>query len=149
MNLVRKIILYFITLSLVISAISLPVKIKADDEIIPQQEQRQQDVQVEILSEQIELRDETSKTFLMSDRSFQKIIYANNIHYQNEDGSYEEIDNSLIDTSEVTTYSNEDDVIGYENNNNPQKLKFSKKAHKSNMVSIKNNDYKLVWGIEE
>ena len=44
MNLVRKIILYFITLSLVISAISLPVKIKADDEIIPQQEQRQQDV---------------------------------------------------------------------------------------------------------
>ena len=42
---------------------------------------KEQDVQVEILSEQIELRDETSKTFFMSDRSFQKIIYANNIHY--------------------------------------------------------------------
>ena len=39
-------------------------------------------------------------------------------------------------------------MIGYENSNNPQRLKFSKKAHKSNMVSIKNNDYKLMWGIE-
>ena len=148
----KKIVLFYVCLSLSLSMFNLQYFkhnfiVKANEVLEENSNDAIEEVvDKKILSEVEELRDVSSKTFFMSDRSFQKIIYANDVHYLNEEGIYEEIDHTLIDNSNIATYAI-DDVIGYEADSN-MNLKFAKKAHKSNMISIKKNDHKLMWGIE-
>ena len=52
-----------------------------------------------IISELTEKRDATTKYFAMSDGTIKACIYPQNVHYL-ADGQYEEIDNTLIETSE-------------------------------------------------
>ena len=61
----------------------------------------------EILSELIDKRDETTKYFEMSDGTIKACIYPQNVHYL-ENGKYEEIDNTLVETVEndKTYYKN-------------------------------------------
>lgn len=172
--------------------------------------------EVVVLSEDETLRDASSKTFLMSDKSLKKVIYSVPVHYL-ENGEWKEIDNTLIDdeavsvteeTNEIITETEEvdseiteteeisiedssiteinsevtineentevvsennseeadeatitveenvtetedssDEVVGYKNKEGNLKIKFSKKVHQKNMVSIQNGDYKVKWGI--
>ena len=64
------------------------------------------------------------------------------MHYLDYDGIYHEIDNTLIE-------SNNDDVSGYENKANDLKMKFSKKVHATNMISMKQDDYKITFGLND
>lgn len=61
----------------------------------------------DIISEIEENRGEFSKEYLLSDNSRAVVVYPQQIHYETDDGSMVEIDNSLINTEE-----------GYENGNN-------------------------------
>ena len=58
----------------------------------------------------------------------------------------EEIDNTLIE-DEINTIS-DDEVNGYETNKSKTKIKFSKKMHRKNIGSIKVDDYKITWGLD-
>lgn len=58
------------------------------------------------LSEITEMRDEFSKTFLMSDGTYTQVTYASPVHYETEDGTFCEIDNRLsvnAMTGKITT----------------------------------------------
>ena len=48
-----------------------------------------------MVSEIIEARSEFSKQFLMSDNTKSVVMYTEPVHYENEDGTFVEIDNSL------------------------------------------------------
>ena len=58
-----------------------------------------------ILEEDESLRDESSKSFLMSDGSTQKVIYSLPVHYES-DGEWKDIDNTFVS-------DDSDDVKGY------------------------------------
>ena len=108
-------------------------EIDPEEEIIEEQESI-------ILNEDESQRDETSKTFIMSDKSIQKVLYTIPVHYE-EEGKWKEIDNTLIE-------NNSDDINGYANSKSKLKIKFSKKGHEKNLGSITVNDYSIKWGLE-
>ena len=49
-----------------------------------------------LLEEDESLREEYSKTFILSDKTYQKIIYSIPVHYKEND-EWKEIDNTLVD----------------------------------------------------
>ena len=87
----KKIVLFYVCLSLSLSMFNLQYFehnfiVKANEVLEENSNDAIEEVvDKKILSEVEELRDESSKTFFMSDRSFQKIIYANDVHYLNEE----------------------------------------------------------------
>jgi hypothetical protein len=62
----------------------------------------------ERLSEVIELREKNSKTYQLSDGTYEYVGYAEDIHYEGADGNLVEIDNAITDkpAKEGYTYSN-------------------------------------------
>ena len=194
-----------------------------------------------LLEEDESLREEYSKTFILSDKTYQKIIYSIPVHYKEDDEwkeieeveieeiSSEEVSTQLEESNiqenteslELNTEMNEEDdismthqdevlensnqqieesneintslneeeiieandsfvneennelpeiieteeviqqpateiieiesnndtqVVGYKNKKGNLDMKFSKKAHSKNMVSIKDGDYRVSWG---
>lgn len=79
-----------------------------------------------ILNEDISERNEYEKTFVMSDKSMQTILYSIPIHYE-ENGIWEEIDNSFVE-SEVATIAEDGDSLNViKNKKSKTKIKFAKK----------------------
>lgn len=59
---------------------------------------------VSVLGEVEELREEDTKHFRLSDGSFIAVSYGIPVHYEDEDGSWQDIDNSLTMDSATSTY---------------------------------------------
>ena len=125
----KKIILSILCLSMMITQSFQMIYANQDEtyeeiidesfnEIDPKEEISEEQEAV-ILNEDESLRDETSKTFIMSDKSIQKVLYTIPVHYE-EDGKWKEIDNTLSE-------DNSDNINGYSNNKSKLKIKFSKK----------------------
>lgn len=69
-------------------------------------------------------------------------MYKEPVHYQTSDGTWEEIDNSLVEST--------DRMAGevYETAANDVKVKFAKKQDKKDLVTLEDGDYTLSWGFE-
>ena len=89
-----------------------------------------------VLGEDISKRTENEKHFRMSDGSMIAVTYDEDVHYL-KDGKYEEIDNSL---------TSENDEYGIKGSSTD--IKFSKKAKENKILTIKNSDLKLTWGLK-
>ncbi|MCL5292157.1 MAG: DNRLRE domain-containing protein [Actinobacteria bacterium] len=59
-----------------------------------------------IVEEIVRKRTQTSKTYLMSDGTFQAKIYSGPIHFKGDMGKWEDIDNTLIETPDGNGYTN-------------------------------------------
>lgn len=95
-----------------------------------------------IIGEDENKRTATEKHFLMSDGSFTVYSYDKNVHYKNDDGSWDDIDNTLCADSK-------DGVEGYSNKKNSTKIKFAKKSNQGYLYEIKEGDYKITMGISK
>lgn len=51
----------------------------------------------ERVRERKELRERSSKTYEMSDGTYESVLYAEDIHYKDSDGEFVPIDNSIVD----------------------------------------------------
>ena len=90
-DLVQKIMLCFLAFCCICNCIGYQVKAEEVDDAENQEK-------VEL----VELREENMKFYELPDGSRQCVIYADNIHYKNENGLYEEIDNQIIaDTQRI------------------------------------------------
>ncbi len=95
-----------------------------------------------IIGEDENKRTATEKHFLMSDGSFTVYSYDKNVHYKNDDGAWDDIDNTLCADSK-------DGVEGYSNKKNSTKIKFAKKSNQGYLYEIKEGDYKITMGISK
>ena len=70
-----------------------------------------------VVGEVEDLREEDTKHFRLSDGSFIAVSYGMPIHYENEDGNWEDIDNTIVQNSETSTYqlNREDAVVSFAN----------------------------------
>ena len=70
-----------------------------------------------VVGEVEDLREEDTKHFRMSDGSFIAVSYGMPVHYENEDGNWEDIDNTIVQNSETSTYqlNREDAVVSFAN----------------------------------
>ena len=88
-----------------------------------------------------DLRDEMSKQFLMDDGTIAAVQYDTDVHYQDEEGNWQEIDNSL--TSEDAEDS--DDASGYSNKEGKVKYKFAKNANANFLVRVMQGKYHIFF----
>ena len=95
----------------------------------------------EPIGELEDLRDEMSKQFLMDDGTIAAVQYDTDVHYQDEEGNWQEIDNSL--TSEDAEDS--DDASGYSNKEGKVKYKFAKNANANFLVRVMQGKYHIFF----
>ena len=92
----------------------------------------------EILNEIEENRGEFSKEYLLSDNSRAVIVYSEQVHYETEDGSMAEIDNSLIKTED-----------GYTNGSNSYDVVITDNENSQGEVVYKEDNYEISWQMLE
>ena len=57
-----------------------------------------------VVGEVEDLREEDTKHFRLSDGSFIAVSYGMPVHYEDEDGNWEDIDNTIVQNSDTSTY---------------------------------------------
>ena len=127
-----------------------PVLATADKRILSQP-----DVEiVEVIDEVREMRTENSKTYLLSDGTYQYVGYAEPIHYRETDGTLEEIDNQitncclleiedkLINAEEnhKLTMMKSGDFYRYTNAKNAWNVYFKELLSEESAIMIQNQD---------
>ena len=88
-------------------------------------------VEVFVLKEETQLREENVKHFKMSDGTTRAVVYGNAVHYKDANGSWVDIDNALtLNGNEYSAY-------------NKLEIKFANKTGSNGLLSIKDGDYKI------
>jgi len=100
-------------------------------------EENDADVELLLKGELIENRGEFEKHFVNEDGTVTAYSYANPIHYQDKNGNWIDIDNTLIRNAD-----------GFTNTDNPNEIRLSAVAKDNNLVRIKQGEYELSWGIQ-
>ncbi len=94
--------------------------------------------EAEIIGEIEEKREEYTKYFYTDMGTYVAAQYPVPVHYLDEEGEYQEIDNSLSDSEESGMV---------ENKNAQYKIKLSKKSNGSKLVSIKGKGSEISWNL--
>lgn len=89
-------------------------------------------------TEEVDLRTKYSKTFLEDDGSHTAEIYTSPVHYQRTDGSWDEIDTTLVPCDST--------ACGWRNNKGSFSVEFADVAASSEMVTIDDGAHGLSFG---
>lgn len=130
-----------LVMTILILTISFPISVFAD---FSQEETKDTNIETDVdtvvdstkedvfvLEENKALREENVKHFKLSDGTTRAVIYAQAVHYKDNDGKWIDIDNSLtLNGSEYST-------------NNKSNIKFANKSDSNGLISIKEGDYKI------
>lgn len=103
-----------------------------------------EDKPVTVVGELEELRGENSKQFLLSDGTVALAQYDTDVHYQDENGVWQEIDNTLTaeggeDPSDASDYSTTAGRVNF---------KFAKNANANFLVRIRQGKYHLFFSLQ-
>lgn len=102
-----------------------------------------------VLGENIDLRNSSNiKHFMMSDGTTKAIVYNEDIHYMDDEGLWQDIDNTLYTSN--SDKSNDDELLeydGYETQKNKFKVKFAKNSNQKKLVSVKTEDYSMSFSL--
>ena len=96
-----------------------------------------------ILCEDISLREENVKHFLMSNHTYRAVVYSTPVHYQ-KDGKWVDIDNTLTAQAAVS----DEDFSGQITADGPFKVKFANNINSSKLVRIDKDDYRISWAYQ-
>ncbi len=86
------------------------------------------------------------KYFKMSDGTIKAATYNQAVQYQNDNGVWKDIDNTLVSSSEEDS-TDDFKYDGYENKSNRFKVKFAKNSKQNKLMSLKLDDYALSFSL--
>lgn len=95
-----------------------------------------------LVGELTEKRSANEKHFLYDDGTIVAAVYPTAVHYQSEDGSWQDIDNRL-------TEAETDGNVHFENIDNVWKVKFAKKAKDGKLVRLKYGSHNISWSLAD
>lgn len=108
-----------------------------------------------------EQRTEYSKLFVNEDHSFTREIYLDAIHYQDDDGKWEEMDDSLIEEQEsvdenvgdseaenTVSLTAENGETDFGNKKGNWQVKFYKHSRKQGTISVRKERCMITWALE-
>ena len=151
-----KMIIRFVSLVLCVAGFVIPMQVFArilpnnetppytpEYKTVKGNEERTDSIIFEIKEE----RTECSKVFLLDDGSKMVAEYGCPIHYENDNGEWVDINNTLKVTNSIST---PDEAVEeeYVNKSSNLEVRFSKKATKSNMIMLTSNDFSVSWGFD-
>ena len=103
----------------------------------------QEEEEPTVIGEDTERRNsENTKYFKMSDGTIKAAMYNDPVLYKDETGKWQEIDNSLDSSYEVSN-DEASDFNGYETKKNKFNVKFAKNANQKKLVSMKMDNYSV------
>jgi len=111
-----------------------------DGEVLFNAEESNEEVYV--LGEDNSLRTENEKHFRLSNGSYSVAAYEEAVHYLDESGIWQDIDNNFSESTEK-----EDGFSGVENKKNSVKVKFSNKSNANYLYRVKDGDYSIFVGV--
>lgn len=94
-----------------------------------------------ILCEVEEKREEFTKHYMTEDKGYIAVVYDGPVHYIEEDGKWEDIDNTLCQV----TKANGDKV--YKNNKSSINVEFADSVNSEKLVSITDKNYNISWDL--
>jgi len=97
------------------------------------------DGDVYVLGEVIDSRTESSKTFRMSDGSYVAADYGKPIHYSDDNGDWQDYDNTLSYSDAVDS----EDIAGYGTLESDISIKLANNSNSGNLLKIQMNGYKI------
>jgi len=149
----RSILSVFIAVALVLTAIPFTAiaeaidisDVKAEVETVDNSAdsnvKEQSKTAPSILGELVDKRESNVKHFKMSDGTITAAVYPYDVHFENADGKFLDIDNSLSSENDGT-----DDV--FSNKNNETFVKFMKKSNPNKLYTINKGDHKIKVSID-
>ncbi len=157
----KQFIAAMVAITLTVTTINLPVyaapvdtetsdtaEESAETEETVEESNDSEEESAKILSEVEDEREEDQKTFLMSDGTFMVAQYGTPVHYEDQEGRWEDIDYSL-EAETVTNGTEPQEVYTTtEKAGSRDRIKFSKKLKEGKTVSIKNTEFPLSWGLK-
>ena len=129
-----------ISLESVAKTIPLQSSVSSDEMVIPSTTESE-DSDVVIMGELVEKREANIKHFRMSDGSITAAVYPQEVHYQDENGEFVDINNSLTDETDGT-----DKVLATQENE--FQVKFMKKSNKNKLYTLNKGKEKITVSIE-
>ena len=93
--------------------------------------------------EDVSKRTENAKYIRMSDGSYYVAMYDNAVHYQDENGVWQDIDNTLADSLAADS----DDVVGVATSKGKHTVKFANNSNSSKLVAIRQDKYKISFNL--
>lgn len=100
-----------------------------------------------VLKEDKQRRESNVKYFTMSNGTTKAAIYPHPVHYQDEKGVWQDIDNTL--TSSDVQQNSEDDFSGYENRKNSFQVKFAKNSRQKKLMRVKMGNRSLSFSLQQ
>jgi len=94
---------------------------------------------VYVLGEGVDSRTESSKTFRMSDGSYVAADYGKPIHYSDDNGDWQDYDNTLSYSDAVDS----EDIAGYGTLESDISIKLANNSNSGNLLKIQMNGYKI------
>ena len=91
-------------------------------------------------SEITSMRTKNSKTYQMSDGTYQCVVYSENVHYEDANGTLQEIDNAIKTTTAKSGYS-------LTNTANSWHTFFANKLSQDNAVIMEKDDYSISFSL--
>ncbi len=128
MRILRRIVIYLIIISIVVST-----GVESNKMILSDSSERQE-IQ--------ELRTSNTKTYQLSDGTYECIAYAEDIHYLDSNGKFKDIDCSITDEKTNSYYR-------YKNAANSWSASFANSLSDTNAVRIQKDEYVLSFNLIE
>ena len=145
----KRLIAVFVSIAMLFTSISLesvaktiPLQssVSSDEMVIPSTTESE-DSDVVIMGELVEKRESNIKHYRMSDGSITAAVYPQEVHYQDENGQFVDINNSLVDDTDGT-----DKVLATQENE--FQVKFMKKSNKNKLYTLNKGKEKITVSIE-
>ena len=145
-----KVIAVILTVTMIIGILPMTVLAQAVEDEKEKFEQNgyssnvsQEEEEPTVIGEDTERRNsENTKYFKMSDGTIKAAMYNAPVLYKDGTGKWQEIDNSL-DSSDEVSNDEASDFNGYETKKNKFKVKFAKNANQKKLVSMKMDNYSV------
>lgn len=96
-----------------------------------------------IIAEDTSRRNENEKHFRLSDGTFTAAQYPSSIHFKDEKGEWQDIDNSLS----LKAAEDSEDINGFANKAGELDIKFANNSNASKLLRIKKEGYEISWGL--
>lgn len=145
----KRLIAVFVSIAMLFTSISLesvaktiPLQssVSSDEMVIPSTTESE-DSDVVIMGELVEKREANIKHYRMSDGSITAAVYPQEVHYQDKNGQFVDINNSLVDDTDGT-----DKVLATQENE--FQVKFMKKSNKNKLYTLNKGKEKITVSIE-
>ena len=94
--------------------------------------------EAEILAEDVSKRDEFEKHYIRSDGTFVAVTYDNAVHYKDENGVWQDVDNRVKYDAVSGKYTTSTPVF---------KAEFASPSSKGELVSLTNGENTISWGL--